>query len=486
MTTSEPSTANGIGSRPAHEHILFPRASIHHHAGLLARFLTDLRYEDIPRDALHMAKLVTLDTIGCIVAGTDTSLGKKVLKAYGSESLGHGCCVPGTSLEVFPSTAAKVNAWLSDVLDYEDVAVGHPSATVIPAALAMAEHLNATPRQFLTGVVAGYEAGLRVHDATRASPDAYRRFAVYHAWHGLAAGAAAMVVSQGSEEQVRSALGHAAANTNLPLWYVQYGRPAHALKANYGQMALGGVDAALCARQDIIGPFAMLSDPERGFAKIIGSDQFDPSQLSAGLAQVWRIQSTALKAYPCCAALHTTIDAIAKIVRAQGIDHKSVEGIRIRCFSRVSEWFSDTSPLSELDAQFSVQYASAMALLSIEPGREWYSRSQMEDAAVSDVMKRVQIEVDPVAEKAFWHQTKYMSSVQLSMRDGKIFNETVEWAPGHFERPFSDSDVEKKFLHNLKGTQLEGRGENIVEATMNMDRATSLVELQKLLRTPRT
>ncbi|TIS17631.1 MAG: MmgE/PrpD family protein, partial [Mesorhizobium sp.] len=128
----------------------------------------------------------------------------------------------------------------------------------------------------------------------------------------LIEGAAAMVVSGGSEEQFRSALGHAAANTNLPLWYVQYGRPAHALKANYGQMALGGIDAAICARRNIIGPFAMLSDSERGFARIIGSDQFDPSQLSANLRQIWRTKESSLKAFPCCAFLHTTIDAILK------------------------------------------------------------------------------------------------------------------------------------------------------------------------------
>ncbi|RWM04937.1 MAG: hypothetical protein EOR72_32815, partial [Mesorhizobium sp.] len=165
------------------EHILFPRDPIHLPAGQLARFLTDLRYEDIPDDVLHKAKLITLDTIGCIIAGANTPLGEKILAAYHSGNNQSGCCVPGTSCQTAPSLAAKVNAWLADVLDYEDVAVGHPSATVIPAALAMAEHLNASPQQFLAGVVAGYEAGIRVHDATLASPDVYRRFAVYHAWH---------------------------------------------------------------------------------------------------------------------------------------------------------------------------------------------------------------------------------------------------------------------------------------------------------------
>ncbi|WP_271610944.1 MmgE/PrpD family protein [Bradyrhizobium sp. CCBAU 21360] len=467
------------------EHILFPRNPIHEHAGLLARFLTQLRYEDIPGDALQLAKLITLDTIGCIVAGARTILGEQILAAYDPGSHPGGCCVPGTSLHLSPSLAAKVNSWLSDVLDYEDTASGHPSATVIPAALATAEHLNATPRQFLTGIVAGYEAGLRVHDATRASPEAYRRFAVYHAWHGIAAGAAAMVVSGGSEEQFRSALGHAAANTNLPLWYVQYGRPAHALKANYGQMALGGVDAALCARQDVIGPFAMVSDAERGFARIIGSDQFDPAQLSADLGRVWRTRDACLKAFPCCYFLHSTIDAVSRLVSLHKIDHKDVDKLQIGCFSRIHEWFSNTAPRSAIDAQFSVQYVSAMALLSIQAGREWYSPSIMASDSVSDLMRKIEVEVDPIAEEAFWSRSQLISSVTIFTRNGQSFRERVDWPPGHPRRPLSNSDVERKFLRNLRGTSLESDGSKIIERTMNLDRLTSLNELRSLLSAAR-
>ncbi|MET4036263.1 MULTISPECIES: MmgE/PrpD family protein [unclassified Bradyrhizobium] len=477
--------AEEIKAPSSFEHILFPRNPIHEHAGRLARFLTDLRYENIPSDVLQMAKLITLDTIGCIIAGTDTPLGAKILAAYDTGSQPDGCCVPGTSLRLSPSLAAKVNAWLSDVLDYEDVSAGHPSATVIPAALAMAEHLSATPEQFLAGVVAGYEAGLRVHDATRASPEAYRRFAVYHAWHGLAAGAAAMVVSGGSEAQFRSALGHAAANTSLPLWYVQYGRPAHALKANYGQMALGGIDAAICARRDIVGPFAMVSDAERGFARIIGSDQFDPVQLSADLAHVWRTKESCLKAFPCCAFLHTTIDAVSRVVSAHSIDPNKVEKLQIRCFSRISEWFSDSAPSSAIDAQFSVQYVSAMALLSIEAGRGWYSSSMMASDTVHELMRKMEIEVDPIAEEAFWSRHQYISSVTIFTNEGQSFSASVDWPPGHRRRPFSVTDVEHKFLSNVRGTLLEKHGAQIVEKVMNLERLSSLNELCGLLNVAR-
>ncbi|MEM5461078.1 MmgE/PrpD family protein [Paraburkholderia phytofirmans] len=62
-----------------YEHILFPSHVIHVHAGRLARFLADLTYEAIPDDVLQRAKRITLDTIGCIVAGAERSLGKKWL-----------------------------------------------------------------------------------------------------------------------------------------------------------------------------------------------------------------------------------------------------------------------------------------------------------------------------------------------------------------------------------------------------------------------
>ncbi|MDX0110340.1 MmgE/PrpD family protein [Sinorhizobium meliloti] len=475
--------ANQSESRSRIEHILFPSEPIHHNAGLLAKFLAQLTYEDIPVDVLHMAKLIMLDTIGCIVAGAETELGREILAACDYRNSGGGGCVPGTSLQLPPPLTAKVNGSLADVLDYEDTESGHPSATVIPVALAIAERLKATLKQLLTGIVAGHEAGIRVHDATRAGPEAYRRFAIYHAWHGLAAGAAAIVVSGRTEEQFRSALGHAAANTNIPLWYVQYGPPAHALKANYGQMALGGVDAALCARRDIIGPFAMLSDPERGFARIIGSDQFHPTQFSLALGETWRTRRVMLKKFPSCAFLHTTIDAVSQITSANNIDPDIVEKLEIRCFARIVEWFSDKAPKTSLDAQFSVECVSAMALHSIEPGREWYAPEIFNDPKIRRLMAKMDVGIDPAAEEAFWGEKEQcMSTVTVFMKNGNSYSAKVEWAPGEWQRPFSDADVVEKFLSNVKGTALEARGRQILEKALHLEALQSLNELTDLLR----
>ncbi|OKO84255.1 hypothetical protein AC628_00020 [Bradyrhizobium sp. NAS96.2] len=127
-----------------------------------------------------------------------------------------------------------------------------------------------------------------------------------------------------------------------------------------------------------------------------------------------------------------------------------------------------------------------MALLSIEVGREWYSPAIMASDSVSALMRKIQIEVDPTAEAAFWSHGQCMSSVMISLKDGQHFSSTVAWPPGHWRRPFSASDVEKKFLHNVRGTRVEMHGEQIVETAMNIDRFSSLSELRGLLSTTRT
>ncbi|RWM09956.1 MAG: hypothetical protein EOR72_25725, partial [Mesorhizobium sp.] len=87
-----------------------------------------------------------------------------------------------------------------------------------------------------------------------------------------------------------------------------------------------------------------------------------------------------------------------------------------------------------------------------------------------------------VAEQAFWNDRKYLSSVTILMNDGESYSATAAFPPGHRRRPLSESDVEKKFLRNVRGTPLEKDGTTIIESTMNMERLNSLDEMLDLLR----
>jgi len=126
-----------------------------------------------------------------------------------------------------------------------------------------------------------------------------------------------------------------------------------------------------------------------------------------------------------------------------------------------------------------------MALLGIEVGRDWYSTSQMESPIVYGLMSKIEIEIDPTAEEAFWSKDQNISTVTICMRDGKSFSARVDQAPGHWTRPTSDADLEEKFLRNVRGTALQGFGEKIVETTMRLGQLHSMGELFDLLSAAR-
>jgi len=465
------------------ENNIDPQNPIHIPAKVLAGFLAGLEFKDIPENAIEMAKIILLDTIGCIAAGSETEEGKKILKSYDAANHERGCCIPGTSYSMPASLAAKVNAWLSDVLDYEDTLAGHPSATVIPAALAMAEHDNAKPQQLIKGIVCGYEAGKRMFDATQATKEVHKRFAVYHAWHGFAGGAAAIGVHGGTEEQFRSALGHACGNVNIPLWYVDYGKPAHALKANYGQMALGGVDAALCAGNDLVGPFAMISDPLRGFSYAIGSDQFFPEALSADLGIKWWMEAPAIKFFPCCAFLHCPIRAAQCVMTDNKIRKEDIFKINIKTFERVIEGFWTDIPTTSFDGQMSVQYVVAMGILGLEPGREWFTAEMLSNPEVHGLIHKMTIELDPDSEKDYWATDMELkrATVEIELNSGQKYSNTVDYALGHKNNPADIEDILHKFYHNVRGTKLEKNMEELAELILSLDKQESLERLFCLL-----
>ncbi|WP_354130972.1 MULTISPECIES: hypothetical protein [unclassified Bradyrhizobium] len=60
---------------------------------------------------------------------------------------------------------------------------------------------------------------------------------------------------------------------------------------------------------------------------------------------------------------------------------------------------------------------------------------------VSELMRRMEMEVDPIAEEAFWTRGQAISSVRIFIKNGQSFDTTVEWPPGHPRRPLTASDV---------------------------------------------
>jgi len=159
--------------------------------------LADLLAHPISDDDRQRAAVLLLDWTGCAVAGQVEAAGQTITAAFPNEI---GNCTRIGAGKASPLMAALHNGCLGNVLEMDDVdrqAVLHAGPTVIPAALAMAEYIGASAGDFLSAIVVGYEATIRIGRAVGAGHYAF--------WHNTAtcgpfgATAAACYLLKGSD-----------------------------------------------------------------------------------------------------------------------------------------------------------------------------------------------------------------------------------------------------------------------------------------------
>src|SRR6202051_5239912 len=142
-----------------------------HETATLAGYVADLKFEDIPREVRERAKALTLDFLGSAIrarrdAESTPSL-FKTLEALALDARGEST-VFGDTRTWTPAVAALLNGALGHSLDFDDThadASLHASAQVVPAAFAGGELVDASRRQVLTAIVAGYEVCCRLGNA---------------------------------------------------------------------------------------------------------------------------------------------------------------------------------------------------------------------------------------------------------------------------------------------------------------------------------
>src|SRR6201985_2070509 len=137
----------------------------------LARYVANLKFDDIPPEVLDRAKVLTLDFLGSAIRARreaeSTPSMLKMLEALSLDASGEAT-VFGDAKTWTPSVAALLNGAMGHSLDFDDTHADsslHPSAPVVPAAFAIGEWVGASGRDVLTAIVAGYEVCCRLGNA---------------------------------------------------------------------------------------------------------------------------------------------------------------------------------------------------------------------------------------------------------------------------------------------------------------------------------
>jgi 2-methylcitrate dehydratase PrpD len=411
---------------------------------ILATFIAESQWSDIPHPIRHEGKRALLNWLGCALGGCQDESVVLALQGVGPFAGTPTASVVGRSERLDPLNAALVNALSSNILDYDDThmkTVIHPTVPVAAAVLALAEHRQATGIELLHAFLLGVEAECRTGNAV--SPQHYAA-----GWHitatcGVFGAAAAAGKLLGLDTQRMTwALGIAATQ-------------ASGLTATMGSMsksynmahaAKSGLIAALLAERNFTSSDRALEAP-RGFANVLSTNP-KLDEITDRLGETWELSWNAYKPFPCGIVLHAAIDGCLELCEQHALEADAIERVDVRLHPLALDLAGKPAPTTGLEGKLSVYHALAAALLYGRAGVAEFTDECVRRTEVISLRARISATPDETLDKAAAH-------VHIALKDGRMLERNVTHAIGSLEKPMSDAALEAKFRELAANTSCD-------------------------------
>jgi 2-methylcitrate dehydratase PrpD len=279
----------------------------------VAEFISGASPDDLPPEVIVKAKELITDQLGVALASSMLPWNRKVLEYVQEMGVNGDAPVIGTAARTSLEYAALVNGTFGHGFELDDYCTpcgAHVGCVVLPAALAVANQLHASGRDFLTAFAIGAEIILRVGFALTVRGIAARGFHSTSVYGPFGAAAAAGKLLKLDKHAMTYALGIAGSHCSGTTEYDQTGGDIKRLHAGIAGMA--GIRAALLAKRGFTAPPTVL-EGKNGTLNAF-SQRPEPAKLTEALGTDFYMLKTRIKPYACCGAIIPEIDAgIAEI-----------------------------------------------------------------------------------------------------------------------------------------------------------------------------
>ncbi|MEV5300368.1 MmgE/PrpD family protein [Amycolatopsis methanolica] len=458
----------------------------------LAEFAASVRAKGLPSELRDDAARRVLDVLGNSLAATSerpaAAVGALVREWGGS---GRATAIGSGDRRPEPS-AALVNGTLAHSLDFDDThlpSVLHPSASVVPAALAVAEARGCSGAQLLDAIGVGVEITVRLgmagYDSELGNSVFFERGLHATAICGaLGAAVACAMLSEVDEDGIADALGIA---SSMGSGLLEANRTGGTVKrVHCGWAAHAAVTAAGLARHGITGPPTVL-EGRFGLLQAFCGDQTDVDAITRGLGEEWELPGIFFKPYPCNHFTHAGIDA-ARRLRERGVAVEEIESLELGAPTAVLRTIGEPRedkirPRSGYHAAFSGPYTVAAGFLG--GGGLGVFHDDFTDAAAASperlaLAAKVTCVPDARCDEIFPHQ--FPAVLRAHLRDGRTLEERVDANRGGAANPLSAEELALKFRLNATRVVSADAAERITELTYGLAGLTDLGELTRLLR----
>jgi 2-methylcitrate dehydratase PrpD len=452
----------------------------------LARFVAELDFNRLPSEVVERTRLLVMDHVGIALRARHAAdLNRSVSAALTALGFTGGqSSVVGDVVGYVPPAAAFYNGNLAHSLDFDDThARGsiHPSAPIVPAALAAGEMTGASGCDLITAIVAGYETQIRISMALGPTAHYLQGFHPTATCGAFGAAAAAgRLFGLNAEEQSRAfgLVGSQAAGSMQFLADGAWNKPFHT-----GYAAMNGLIAATMAREGFFGTAQALEGQKGGFLKAYAPDP-DPTAVVAGLGERYETMEIAVKPYPSCRYGHAAIDALIALRAANDIDFRDVDSVEVGLPRTGWNLIGDPertkqNPKNYVDGQFSMSFVAAVALREGRMGWDDYANHLGDDETLA-LCRRVRANVDDRCEAVFPDNMSGVARVALA--GGDSFEKMVVMPKGEPDNFLSTDEMLGKFNTLVAPYLSESRRTLLSDTLLNLNGKTDTKELLGLTR----
>lgn len=348
----------------------------------LAAWADQVRLKGAPDEVRASVRQRVLDVLGLCVAAQPLETSAAALDLVASQGGTAQAHALGLADAVPAAQAAFANGVLAHSLDFDDThlpSVLHPSAVVVPAALAVAESVGADGTALLDAVAVGLEVAVRLG---MAGYDEELGNSVYfeHGQHAtsicgaMGAAVSAAMLMELSDDLITDVLGVTASMTS---GIIEGNRSGGTVKRMHcGWAAHSAVMAAELVRRGITGPPTVLEGRFGFFQAWLHGENVRLEEVTDGLGTTWAVPGIFFKPYPANHFTHTAVDA-GRLLREGGVRLDDVAAIELGVPSAVVRTIGEPievkrAPETGYQAQFSGPFAVVAGLVGDGSG-SWAS-----------------------------------------------------------------------------------------------------------------
>lgn len=432
----------------------------------ISKFISNYRYEQATVESITTVKAALLDFLGVTYRGVNEAAPQialytidEIFSKIPDQNL--KASVIGTKFKTDVLSAGFVNAVAAHVLELDDGHRGaqiHLGAVIFPTALAIAEAYNLSGREFLEGVIVGYEVGILLGKIV--NPE--HRNKGFHTTGTIGtfiAGTVASKLLQLDDNQILNALGLCGTQAAGLLESDHGGSMGKALHA--GKAAYNGILSAYLARNGFTGSESIFEGKE-GFLKTMVLDNTDYKVEDFSVENVLkdvgkvRVRDIYFKKYPFCRHLHSSIDTALKLKASIGDEYNHIENVAVKTYSVAAE-HDNYHPKNLEELKQSLPYAVAISLVvgevSVDEINQLIEFGLLENYSTVDKVNSIKnlvnnmiIVTDDKLNELYPDKRPSNVIIRLdkTFRNG-VFQNLTLLPQGDFENPFELRDLIEKF-----------------------------------------